>query len=341
MSRSKSSYLIKFILLAVVLSVLFTLNISLGSVAIPFTELILDSPQNAMYSKILWEFRLPKAITAVVAGSSLAVAGLQMQTFFRNPLAGPFVLGISAGASLGVALLLLAGLAIGIQSAWLTAGAAAIGSGVVLAMVLLAAQRLQDSMALLILGLMVGSLVSAVVSVLEFLSGAEEVQAYLIWTFGSLGAVTWRELGALALSCSAGLLLSVLLMKALNALLLGENYALSMGLQLRKTRLLILLSTGLLAGGCTAFCGPIAFVGLAVPHLVRIVLPTSDHKILLPAVALGGAILLLLCDILTQLPILISSSASVMPLNAITTLFGAPVVIWLILRQRRLNSAFA
>ena len=335
----RNNYSFSVILLAALLIVLALLSLGTGSVNVPWSAVV--STENEVYQKIIWEFRLPKVITAIVAGSSLAVAGLQMQTFFRNPLAGPFVLGISAGASLGVALLILAGLLIGVQSAWLTAGAAALGSGLVLALVLLAAQRLQDSMALLILGLMVGSLVSAVVSILEYLSGAEEVQAYLIWTFGSLGAVTWQELSVLIPASVIGIVLSIALVKPLNALLLGENYALSMGLQLRKTRLLILLSTGLLAGACTAFCGPIAFVGLAVPHLVRLILPTSDHRVMLPAVALGGAVLLLLCDILTQLPILLHTSASVMPLNAITTLFGAPVVIWLILRQRRLNGAFS
>ena len=334
----------RLLLLVVVLLVLFLVDLSLGAVAIPLETIVLilggGYTENIVWEQILWEFRLPKAVTALAAGSGLAVSGLQMQTLFRNPLAGPFVLGISSGASLGVALLLMAGsmgwLLVPAWLPWLTAGAAAFGSAGVLVLIFLAALRLQDSMALLILGLMVGSLAGAVVSVLQFYSGAEKVQAYLIWTFGSLGGVTWPELQVLVPVVVVGLLLALALAKPLNALLLGERYAGSVGVSMGKVRPLILLSTSLLAGSITAFCGPIAFVGLAVPHLCRLLFHISDHRLLIPVVMLGGAILLLLCDVLANM----LTAGIALPLNAITTLFGAPVVLWLILRQRAIGKLF-
>lgn len=326
------------------LLLLLLLDLSLGAVAIPLEALLQiisgNAVENKVWVQILWEFRLPKALTALAAGSGLAVSGLQMQTLFRNPLAGPYVLGISAGASLGVAALMMAGALGGMLLPqwlpWLTAAAAAIGASGVLLLILLAALRLQDSMALLILGLMVGSLASAVVSVLQFYSGAEKVQAYLIWTFGSLGGVTWSELQVLIPVVLIGLLLGQALAKPLNALLLGERYAGSLGVSMAKVRPLILLSTSLLAGSITAFCGPIAFVGLAVPHLCRLLFHISDHRLLMPVVMLGGAMLLLLCDILANS----LTAGGALPLNAVTTLFGAPVVLWLILKQRAIGKVF-
>ncbi|WP_224999608.1 iron ABC transporter permease [Cesiribacter sp. SM1] len=334
----------RLLLLVLVLALLFVVDLSLGAVAIPYgsiLEILTGTPaENKVWEQILWEFRLPKALTALAAGSALAVSGLQMQTLFRNPLAGPFVLGISSGASLGVAVLLMAGsigwLIVPEWIPWLTAGAAALGAAGVLVLIFLAALRLQDSMALLILGLMVGSLAGAVVSVLQFYSGAEKVQAYMIWTFGSLGGVTWPELQVVLPVVVVGLVLAQALAKPLNALLLGERYASSVGVSMGKVRPLILISTSLLAGSITAFCGPIAFVGLAVPHLCRLLFHISDHRLLLPVVMLGGAILLLLCDILAN----ILAAGGALPLNAITTLFGAPVVLWLILRQRAIGKMF-
>lgn len=334
----------RLLLLIIALVLLFLLDLSLGAVSIPFGDIIIiltgGDAGNAVWEQIIWEFRLPKALTALAAGSGLAVSGLQMQTLFRNPLAGPFVLGISAGASLGVALLLMAGslgwLLVPAWLPWLTAGAAALGAAGVLLLIFLAALRLQDSMALLILGLMVGSLAGAVVSVLQFYSGAEKVQAYLVWTFGSLGGVTWPELQVLVPVVVLGLVLGQGLAKPLNALLLGERYAGSVGVSMGTVRPLILLSTSLLAGSITAFCGPIAFVGLAVPHLSRLLFHISDHRLLMPVVMLGGAILLLVCDILSSL----LAGGGALPLNAITTLFGAPVVLWLILRQRAIGKLF-
>lgn len=331
-------------LMGLLLLGLFLLNLSLGSVAIPPAQIlkIISGAQadRLAWEHIVWEFRLPKALTAVVAGSALACSGLQMQTLFRNPLAGPFVLGISSGASLGVALVVMAGSLLG-TSLWGSSQftimlAATAGSALVMLLVVAVSARIRDAMTLLIIGLMFGSLAGAVVSILQFFSQAEQVQAYLIWTFGSLGGTTWRELSLLVPVVAVGLLLGFFLAKPLNALLLGEQYAESMGLSLKTARFWIIFSTSLLAGAVTAFCGPIAFVGLAVPHLTRLLIPTADHRKLLPAVMLGGAMLLLICDSLAQLP----GSEQVLPINAVTSLLGAPVVIWLILKRRNISKSF-
>lgn len=286
---------------------------------------------------IIWDYRLPKAITAIIAGAGLAVAGLLMQTLFRNPLAGPYVLGISSGASLGVAIYILGGTAFGLSTAllagkWGLIIAASLGSFAVLLMVLSVATRVRDTMALLIIGLMMGSLTSAVVSVLAYFSKAEELQRFIFWSFGSLGDVSWQGLGILSSCFGIGMLLSIFSLKSLNALLLGDAYAKTMGVKFSKSRLLIIIATSLLAGSITAFAGPIAFIGLAVPHLVRQVVPTANHVVLLPAVMLGGAILMLLCDTLAQVPL----SEYTLPINAISAIVGAPVVIWLLVRKKKL-----
>ena len=333
-------------LLAMGMAVLFLLllNLSLGSVSIPISQvakiLVGAVPDKEAWEHIVLQFRLPKALTALAAGSALACSGLQMQTLFRNPLAGPFVLGISSGASLGVAIVVMAGSAFG---SWLWADsqglillAASVGAASVLLLVVFVSSSIRDGMTLLIIGLMFGSLASAVVGILQFFSEAEQVQAYLIWTFGSLAGTTWEELSFLLPIAALGLLLSIFVAKPLNSLLLGERYAQSMGVNLPQARAWIIVSTSLLAGSITAFCGPIAFVGLAVPHLTRLLIPTADHRKLLPAVMLGGAILLLSCDILAQLP----GSEKVLPINAVTSLIGAPVVIWLIVRKRNISKSF-
>jgi len=327
--------------------VLFLLDISLGSVYIPvdqiFSILIGNGSDKETWSNIILKFRLPRAITTLAVGAGLSVSGLQMQTLFRNPLAGPFVLGISSGASLGVALLMLSGslitssfLVSGLNN-WLVVLAASIGSGLVLLLVVAMSFRVRDSMALLIIGLMFGSLTGAVVSILQYFSTGEEIQLYLFWTFGSLGGLNIDELQVLLLIVTAGLAVTLFIIKPLNAMLLSENYALSMGINIKKSRLLIILSTSLLAGSITAFCGPIAFIGLAVPHLARLLFNTSDHKILFPAVALTGIIIMLICDIISQLP----GSQNILPINAITSLLGAPVVIWIILRKGNMKNTFA
>ncbi len=330
-----------FVLLGVALLVCFFLNISLGSVAIPLGD-VMSSLVGGDVSKSSWEFiiqdyRLPKAIMAILTGSGLAIAGLLMQTLFRNPLAGPFVLGISSGASLGVALFILGGTAIGISSVvvlgqWGLILASSIGSFLVLLIVIGVSTRVRDTMALLIIGLMVGSLTSAVVSVLSYFSKAEELQQYIFWSFGSLGDVSWEGIYILLGCFILGIIIAITNIKALNAFLLGDHYAKTLGINYRKSRLLIILATSLLAGSITAFAGPIAFIGLAVPHLTRQIIPTANHRILFPAVMLGGAILMLVCDTIAQVPL----SDYTLPINAITALVGAPVVIWLLVRKKKL-----
>ncbi|WP_067033835.1 FecCD family ABC transporter permease [Allomuricauda sp. CP2A] len=340
--HTPKSYRFSFVLIMVALLLAWLLNISSGSVSIPFgatlSSLWGKPVEVASWQYIIYDYRIPKAFTAILVGGGLSLSGLMMQTLFRNPLAGPFVLGISSGASLGAALLLMgASLATGLTSiAFLSdislAIAASIGSFLVLLVVMLVAQRIKDTMALLIIGLMFGSITSALVSVLAYFSSAESLQRFIFWSFGSVGDLSSEQVLLLGGIVALGTLLGILSIKALNAFLLGENYALSLGVSLKKSRLLIIIATGLLAGGVTAFAGPIAFVGLAVPHLTRQIFDTMEHRILIPAVFLYGAILMLLCDTLAQLP----NTANVLPINAITSLVGAPVVIWLLVRKRKM-----
>lgn len=341
MPKTKT-YRFSFLLLLLVLLLVFGLNISSGSVVIPIKDTLNaifgGTVQNESWNYIVWDYRIPKAFTAILVGSGLALSGLLMQTLFRNPLAGPFVLGISSGASLGAALLImgssaLAGLfSFGFINDVSLAIAASIGGFLVLLVVLSVATRIKDSMALLIIGLMFGSLTAAIVSVLSYFTSAEKLQQYIYWSFGSLGNLSWPQLGLLLGIVLLGIVLSVFSIKALNALLLGENYAQSLGVNIKKSRYIIIIATGILAGSITAFAGPIAFIGLAVPHLTRQIFDTTDHKVLMPAVLVYGAILMLLCDTIAQLP----SSASVLPINAITSMVGAPIVIWLLVRNRKM-----
>jgi iron complex transport system permease protein len=326
--------------------ILFLLNISLGSIYIPFDEVINilfgNHASKESWQNIILNFRLPKALAAVAVGAGLSISGLQMQTLFRNPLAGPFVLGISSGASLGVALLLLAGVSVygvGLMNFtnWMVALAASTGSGLVLILVMIVSLRVRDSMTLLIIGLMFGSLTGAIVGILQYFSTGEEVQVYLFWTFGNLGGLNWDEVLVLLIILSIGSVLCLFSIKSLNALLLSENYAKSLGLNVKKARFLIILSTSLLAGSITAYCGPIAFIGLAVPHLTRLLFNTANHKVLIPAVAMTGAIVMLICDIVAQVP----GSDMILPINAITSLLGAPVVIWIIMRRGSMKNTFA
>ncbi|NJK78935.1 MAG: iron ABC transporter permease [Chloroflexaceae bacterium] len=329
--------------LLAVLVLLFLLNLALGSVRIPLdavaTILLGGEAQRSTWQAIVLNVRLPRALTAVLAGAALAVGGLHMQTLFRNPLADPFVLGVSAGASLGVALVVLtagvtstAGL-LAVAGAFNNVGlvvAASVGALAVLTVVLLLARVVQHSVTLLIIGLMIGYLTSALVSLLIHISSAERIQAYIAWSFGSFGGVTWGRMQVLAPAVLFGLLLAFSQTKALNALLLGETYAQSMGLRVQRARLLIIGSASVLAGAVTAFCGPIAFLGIAVPHFCRSLLNTADHRILIPACILLGAACALLVDLVAQLP----GSNRVLPLNAVMALVGAPVVVWILLRRR-------
>lgn len=303
-----------------------------------FKALLGKSTQTESWNYIIWNYRIPKGLTAILVGGGLALSGLLMQTLFRNPLAGPFVLGISSGASLGAAILIMGtSLFSGILASEFAndlsmALASSIGSFLVLLVVMTIASKVKDTMALLIIGLMFGSITAAIVSVLSYFSDAERLQQFIFWSFGSIGNLTWQQLALLFAIVFLGILLSILSIKPLNTLLLGERYAQSMGINIKKSRYLIILATGLLAGSITAFAGPIAFVGLAVPHLARQIFNTSNHKVLVPAVLICGAILMLLCDILAQLP----GSIKVLPINAITSILGAPVVIWLLIRKRKM-----
>lgn len=345
LKQNISNKLILSLLLACC-AILFALNISLGSVSIPFMEtvkvLLGQSVDSEVYPKIIYNFRLPKALTAVLAGSALSLSGLMMQSFFRNPLAGPYVLGISSGASLGVAILMMVGLSLGsflpfdYTQGWSLIISAALGSAAVFSLVMLVSIRMKNPVILLILGLMFGSGIGAIVSVIQFFSKADDLQQFVIWGFGSLGGLTWSELKILAPVIALGLFVALLTSKDLNAISLGENYAQSMGLPLAKLRFMVVVATSILAGGITAFCGPIAFIGIGVPHVARFLFRSSDHRILMPGSLLCGVGIMLLCDIIAQLP----GSVYVLPINSVTSLLGAPLVIFLVLRGKSIRNSF-
>lgn len=284
------------------------------------------------------DYRLPKAITVILVGIGLSISGLLMQTLFRNPLAGPYVLGLSSGASLGVAFVILgAGLLPAflqeiVLSSYGIVLASTIGSSAVLLAVLLVSVRLRDTMSILIVGLMFGSLSTAIVGTLSFFSTAEQLQKFTFWSLGNLGNLSWTAISILSVCVLLGLLLSLFSIKALNALLLGENYARSLGLNYNKARLVIIFATSILAGSITAFAGPIAFIGLAVPHIAKLLFQTSNHTILFWSTLLLGAIIMLICDTISQVP----GGEITLPINAVTSIFGAPIVIWLLLRKQKM-----
>lgn len=336
-------FTILLICLVLVLVFLTLLNISLGSIKIPFKEVAQALMGNAT-SKTSWDyiiinFRLPKAITAILVGIALSISGLLMQTLFRNPLAGPYVLGLSSGASLGVAIVVLGSgiLPLGLSKIFTSSLglvlASGIGSSLVLLAVLLVSERLKDTMSILIVGLMFGSLTSAIVSVLSYFTTAEQLQKYTFWQMGSLGNLSWSNVSFLAIVTCIGISLSFLVIKPLDALLLGERYASSLGVNFKRTRYIILFATSILAGSITAFVGPIAFIGLAVPHMAKLLFQTSNHFILFWSTSLLGAIVLLFCDIVAQLP----GNDITLPINAITSIIGAPIVVWLLVRKKRIG----
>ena len=325
--RSRSAIL--FAMLAALTLFLFLLDLAVGAVAVPLGDVWAaltggDCPRAT--AKIILNIRLIKAVVALLAGAALSVSGLQMQTLFRNPLAGPYVLGISSGASLGVALVVLAGFgsSIGI------AGAAWLGAALVLVVIAAVGHRIKDIMVILILGMMFSSGVGAIVQILQYLSKEESLKAFVIWTMGSLGDVTFDQLAVLVPSIIAGLLLAVVTIKPLNLLLFGEEYAVTMGLNIRRSRGLLFLSTTLLAGPVTAFCGPIGFIGLAMPHVTRMLFRNSDHRVLVPGTVLSGAAVLLLCDLVSKM--------FTLPINAITALLGIPIVVWVVLRNKSVTA---
>lgn len=336
--RLKSSLLIVLLLI-----VLCLVSLSLGSVSIPLSEVMksitFQEVENQTWHYIIVDYRLPKTITAIFVGGGLALSGLLMQTLFRNPLAGPYVLGLSSGASLGVAILILGSGILGLNfgdflsERWLIVLASSLGSLLVMFGILITASRIKDTMALLIIGLMFASLTGAVVNVLSFFGSANELQKYIFWSLGSLGDLTWNEVSILAICSLISYLIVLFILKNLNSLLLGEKYAESLGVNLKRNRFLIILSTSILAGSITAFAGPIAFIGLAIPHLTRQVIKTNNHLVLVPSVILSGAILMLICDIIAQLPF----SELTIPINAVTSIIGAPLVIWLLVKQRHIK----
>ena len=325
--RSRSVLL--FNALAALTLFLFLLDLAVGAVAVPLGDVWAaltggDCPRAT--AKIILNIRLIKAVVALLAGAALSVSGLQMQTLFRNPLAGPYVLGISSGASLGVALVVLAGVgsSIGI------AGAAWLGAAIVLVVIAAVGHRIKDIMVILILGMMFSSGIGAVVQILQYVANDESLKMFVVWTMGSLGDVTFNQLAILIPSIIAGLLLAVVTIKPLNLLLFGEEYAVTMGLNVRRSRGLLFLSTTLLAGTVTAFCGPIGFIGLAMPHVTRMLFRNSDHRVLVPGTVLSGASVLLLCDLVSKL--------FTLPINAITALLGIPIVVWVVLRNKSITA---
>ena len=325
-----------FCILSLLTVGLFVLDMAVGAVRIPPGDIwaaLTGGNCPAATAKIVLHIRLLKAVVALTAGAALAVSGLQMQTLFRNPLAGPYVLGISSGAGLGVALFLLGAPLLGVSAHSFVqslgiAGAAWLGAALVLLVVMAVSRRIKDIMVILILGMMFGSGISSIVEILQYLSSEAALKSFVIWTMGSLGDVTGGNLALMLPVVAAGLVLSVAAIKPLNLLLLGENYARTMGLNVQRTRTLLFLSTVLLAGTVTAFCGPVGFIGLAVPHLARMLFASADHRILMPGSMLAGAALLLVCDLI--------SKTLALPINTVTALMGIPVVIIVVVRNRNL-----
>ena len=334
MAPGRTAFL--FTALALLTVALFTADLLVGSVAVAPADIwaaLTGGDCDPAIRDIILRIRLLKAVTALLAGAALAASGLQMQTLFRNPLAGPYVLGISSGAGLGVALFLLGAPLLGVSAHSFVqslgiAGAAWLGAALVLLIVMTVSRRIKDIMVILILGMMFGSGISSIVEILQYLSSEAALKSFVIWTMGSLGDVTGGNLALMLPVVAAGLVLSVAAIKPLNLLLLGENYARTMGLNVQRTRTLLFLSTVLLAGTVTAFCGPMGFIGLAVPHLARMLFASADHRVLMPGSMLAGAALLLVCDLI--------SKTLALPINTVTALMGIPVVIIVVVRNRNL-----
>ena len=340
---SKKNHYFLFASFAILLAFFFLMDLISGQVSIPLKEvfkiLFGQESSKSTWEYIILNFRLPKAITAILVGMGLSISGLLMQTLFRNPLAGPYVLGLSSGSSLGVAFVILGA---GFLPSFLNSAvlsnygivlASCLGSFLVVLAILIVAQRLRNTMSILIVGLMFGSFAGAIVNVLSYFSTAEQLQKFTFWSMGNLGNLSWNSIGILGTVVSVGLLLSLLSIKSLDALLLGENYAKSVGLNFKKARFIIIIATSILAGSITAFAGPIAFIGLAVPHIAKLLFQTSNHKILFFSTLLIGGILMLICDIISQMPYL----SMTLPINAITSIMGAPVVIWLLIGKKNIQ----
>lgn len=336
----KRSWL-KLSIVLVLIVIFFALNIALGSVFIPFSQIVKvlsgGQPENASWGSIILNTRLPQAVTAIFAGAALGLSGLMMQTLFRNPLAGPSVLGVSSGASLGVAIMMMfitlpGGKFIVVNQVFGSFSvifSAFAGAFAVLILIGFFAERFKSNTTILILGIMLGYAISAIVGILQFYSLKEDLQAFVIWGLGSFANVSWERMSFFVPVIMVGVLLSVTLVKPLNALLLGENYAQNLGINLKKARVLIIVATGILTASVTAYCGPIAFLGLAIPHLSRNLFKTSNHLINIPGVIFTGALVALFCNLIARLP----GFDGALPINAITSIIGAPVVIWIILKR--------
>lgn len=323
------------IIILLVLLVLIVLDIRLGSVQITLADMAghLAGRETLTDQQllILTRFRLPRVATALLVGAALPLCGLQMQTYFRNPLAGPYVLGISSGASFGAAIVVLGAGATGLVATWSLALAAWMGAGVVMLLLLLISRRIKDGLTILILGIMFSSGLAAVISIMQYFSQADALKSFVIWSMGSLGHVSGAQLWVMFLVISPLLIVSLMFAKVLNGLMLGEDYAATMGISIRRTRTIIFATTSLMAGTVTAFCGPIGFIGIAVPHMARYIFRQSDHRVLLPATMLTGMAILVLSDVISQLP----GSDRILPINAVTSLIGIPVVIWLVVMNRK------
>ncbi len=316
-----------FVVLVLLLGVLAVINACSGSVWISPWHFSSFTP---MQEQILLQLRLPKMLTAILAGASLSVAGLMMQTLFRNPLAGPYILGVSSGASLGVALVTMVSSGIGyrVSEIGMISGAAIVGSVLVMLLVMLIAKRIRSNVTLLIVGMMVGNIAGALVNMIQNFANPDSLKLFIVWTLGSLSGVGWNELPTLAIGVVIALVVVLLLIKPLNGLLLGEDYARGLGINVERTRWMMVVASCLLAGSVTAFCGPIAFIGVAVPHIARGVLGTSNHRLTVPASALIGANILLVCDVLCNL------GTYALPISTMSALFGAPIILWIILKKK-------
>lgn len=326
------------IILSLVLFLLFLFGLALGSVAIPFKSILSWDSLTDSHLMIINKIRIPRNVTAILSGSGLALSGLILQTIFRNPLAGPSVLGITSGSSLGVAMAMLsgAGLGLGIGSGAIVFSAIA-GALVVLLLIAMISIKYKDITLVLIAGLMLGFLTSALVSVLAFFANAEALKPFVHWGFGSFARLSPFQLPILGLSLLIGILISIYSYKALNAFLLGEDFARSLGIDVKRSRLLLIITTGILTGVITAYSGPVAFIGLAVPQLVKLLFKSNNHSVTIPNTILLGAIVALLCDIISRVP----GSETALPLNAITSLFGAPIVLWILFRSKKIKRAIA
>ncbi len=321
-----------FVVLLLLLLTLFLFDLVWGSIRIPIRDVLQAFTSNdadEINREILLNYRFPKAITALLAGSALAVSGLMMQTLFRNPLADPYVMGVSSGASLGVALVMMSsGLALGVASSLSIVLAAIVGAALIMLLVVAVSLKVEHVVSLLIVGIMFGTIVSSIVGVLQYYSNPDAIKLFVMWNLGSLSAVTWSHIHYLLPIVLVALGMSFILHRRLDSLLLGENYAKALGVSIVQTRILIVVLTSILAGSITAFTGPIGFVGIAIPHIARGLFRTSKHQVLIPSSIILGAILILVCDIVSQIP------TYTLPINTISSLFGAPVIIWIILKRK-------